>query len=163
MDLLIEKANQGGIPVIVDPKPPHFEYYRRVDGITPNLGEAEGMVNRAIYDDESAAQAARLIRRKYGVRFTLITRGDRGITASERGRKTFHMPVAGHEVFDVTGAGDTVVSVLTLALISGASLREAVAMANAAASIVIEKIGTSQTSLSELRHRIQLLGRQKIS
>ena len=72
------------------------------------------------------------------------------MTVSETGKKTFHVPAISHEVFDVTGAGDTVVSLLTLSLVCGASLKEAAFLSNTAASIVIEKIGTSQVQVSEI-------------
>jgi rfaE bifunctional protein kinase chain/domain len=154
MDILKNKAATDGIPVIVDPKPPHFALYRGVTGITPNLKEAEEMSGKTIGSDADAALALQRIRRRFRTQFTLITRGDSGITAAARGSKIFHLPAFSHEVFDVTGAGDTVVAVLTLALVSGAHLREAVALANAAASIVVEKIGTSQVSLEELKARL---------
>jgi D-beta-D-heptose 7-phosphate kinase/D-beta-D-heptose 1-phosphate adenosyltransferase len=72
----------------------------------------------------------------------------------------FHLPAFNHEVFDVTGAGDTVISVLILALVSAASLKEAVALANAAASIVVEKVGTSQVTVSELHERMRFLSKK---
>jgi D-glycero-beta-D-manno-heptose-7-phosphate kinase len=154
MDILKKKAAGSGIPLIVDPKPPHFALYRDVTGITPNLKEAEEMTGKKIDSDADAVLALQHIRRKFRTRFTLITRGGHGISAAAKGGKIFHLPAFSHEVFDVTGAGDTVVAVLTLALVSGASLNEAVAMANAAASIVVEKVGTSQVSLEELIARI---------
>jgi len=154
MALLKNRSKASGIPIMVDPKPPHFAFYHDVTGITPNLKEAEEMFGKAIDTDEEAALALQRIRRKYHTRFTLITRGGKGISAAAKGSRIFHLPAFSHEVFDVTGAGDTVVAVLTLALVSGASLREAVALANAAASIVVEKIGTSQVSLEELKARL---------
>jgi rfaE bifunctional protein kinase chain/domain len=154
MGILKNKAATDGIPVIVDPKPPHFALYRGVTGITPNLKEAEEMSGKTIGNDADAALALQHIRRRFRTQFTLITRGDSGITAAAKGSKIFHLPAFSHEVFDVTGAGDTVVAVLTLALVSGANLHEAVALANAAASIVVEKIGTSQVSLEELKARL---------
>jgi D-beta-D-heptose 7-phosphate kinase/D-beta-D-heptose 1-phosphate adenosyltransferase len=154
MELLKRKAADAGIPIVVDPKPPHFALYRGVTAITPNVKEAEEMVGRAIVSDADAGLALKQIRRKYRTRFTLITRGSHGISAVSRGGKQFHLPAFSHEVFDVTGAGDTVVAVLTLALVAGASLREAVAMANAAASIVIEKVGTAHVSAEELKTRL---------
>jgi rfaE bifunctional protein kinase chain/domain len=157
MDLLKSKAEAGGIPIVVDPKPPHFPLYRDVTAITPNLKEAEEMFGKGIASDDDAALALQRIRRKFRTRFTLITRGSHGISAAARGGKIFHLPAFSHEVFDVTGAGDTVVAVLTLALVSGATLREAVALANAAASIVVEKIGTSQVSPEELKSRLQYI------
>jgi D-beta-D-heptose 7-phosphate kinase/D-beta-D-heptose 1-phosphate adenosyltransferase len=122
--------------------------------MTPNLKEAAEMVRKDLATDGDVALALSRIRRQFRTRFTLITRGAKGISATEKGRKIFHLPAFSHEVFDVTGAGDTVVAVLTLALVSGADLREAVALANAAASIVVEKIGTSQVNLDELQERL---------
>lgn len=157
MQALIQKASSAQIPIVVDPKPPNFDMYRGVDGITPNLSEARSISNKLIRDDNEAAAAVRSIRNKFKSRFAIVTRGDRGITASEKGKQVFHLPAFSHEVYDVTGAGDTVVSVLVLALISGATLREAVALSNAAASIVVEKIGTSQVSVEELQQRMKFL------
>jgi rfaE bifunctional protein kinase chain/domain len=157
MALLKERAAAGAIPIVVDPKPPNFELYRDVTGVTPNLKEAEEMAGRSIAGDADVALALNRIRRKFKTRFTLITRGGQGISAAERNRKMFHLPAFSHEVFDVTGAGDTVVAVLTLALVAGADLREAVALANAAASIVVEKVGTSQVGLEELQDRLKFI------
>lgn len=159
MELIIKRARSLGIPVIVDPKPPNFHIYRGVDGITPNLKEAESIINKKIPADADAAAAVISIRKKFHTRFSVITRGSNGITAGERGKKTFHLPAFNHEVFDVTGAGDTVVSVLTLALVSGATLREAAALANTAASIVVEKIGASQVTVDEIISRAHYLHR----
>lgn len=154
MALLKARAAAGGIPIVVDPKPPHFDLYRGVTGITPNLKEAEQMAAMPIRNDDAVALALNRIRRKYQTRFTLVTRGSQGISAAEKNRRMFHLPAFSREVFDVTGAGDTVVAVLTLSLVAGADLREAVALANAAASIVVEKVGTSQVGLEELQDRL---------
>jgi len=161
MALLKARAVAGGIPIVVDPKPPHFDLYRGVTGITPNLKEAEQMAAMAIGSDAAVALALNRIRRRYQTRFTLITRGSHGISAAEKNRRMFHLPAFSREVFDVTGAGDTVVAVLTLALVAGADLREAVALANAAASIVVEKVGTSQVGLEELRDRVAFILHQR--
>jgi rfaE bifunctional protein kinase chain/domain len=157
MALLRARAVAGGIPIVVDPKPPHFDLYRGVTGLTPNHKEAEQMAGMAIGNDADAARALNRIRRKYETRFTLVTRGSQGISAAEKNRRMFHLPAFSREVFDVTGAGDTVVAVLTLALVAGAELREAVALANAAASIVVEKVGTSQVGLEELQDRMAFI------
>jgi rfaE bifunctional protein kinase chain/domain len=161
MALLRARAAAAGIPIVVDPKPPHFGLYRGVTGLTPNLKEAEEMIGKAIAGDADIALALKRIRRKYGTRFTLITRGGQGISAAEQNRKMFHLPAFSREVFDVTGAGDTVVAVVTLALVAGADLREAVALANAAASIVVEKVGTSLVGLEELRDRLRFILKQR--
>lgn len=160
MSLLKARAASSAIPIVVDPKPPHFAFYRGVTGVTPNLREAEAMAGNAIVSDQDVALALQRIRRKFKTDFALITRGDKGISASEKNRKIFNLPAFSHEVFDVTGAGDTVVAVLTLALAASADLREAVALANAAASIVVEKIGTSQVGLEELLARLKFILKQ---
>jgi len=160
MDLLKSRAAARRIPIVVDPKPPHFDFYRGVTGITPNLKEAENILGTPLESDHDVALAVKRIRHKFKTDFALITRGGKGITAAEKNRKIFNLPAFSHEVFDVTGAGDTVVAVLTLALASGADLREAVALANAAASIVVEKIGTSQVSLAELLERFKFILKQ---
>jgi len=161
MALLKARAVAGNIPIVVDPKPPHFDLYRGVTGVTPNLKEAEQMASMAIHGEAAVALALNRIRRRYQTRFTLITRGSHGISAAEKNRRMFHLPAFSREVFDVTGAGDTVVAVLTLALVAGADLCEAVALANAAASIVVEKVGTSQVGLQELQDRLFFILNQR--
>jgi len=157
MSLLKARAAARAIPIVVDPKPPHFDLYRGVTGVTPNLREAEAMTGSFLAGDRDVSLALNRIRRKFKTDFALITRGDKGISAAEKNRKIFHLPAFSHEVFDVTGAGDTVVAVLSLALAAGAGLRDAVALANAAASLVVEKIGTSQVSLEELLVRLKYI------
>jgi D-beta-D-heptose 7-phosphate kinase/D-beta-D-heptose 1-phosphate adenosyltransferase len=157
MALLKARAAECGIPIVVDPKPPHFALYRGVTGVTPNLKEAEAMAGRPIRGEADIAPALNRIRRKFKTRFTLVTRGSQGISAAEANKRMFHLPAFSREVYDVTGAGDTVVAVLTLALTAGASLHEAVALANAAASIVVEKVGTSQVGIEELLDRIRFI------
>jgi rfaE bifunctional protein kinase chain/domain len=157
MENLTTEATSLKIPVIVDPKPPNFNLYKNVSGITPNLKEAKGIIGKEIKNDIDAAAAIKHINRTFAAKFSIITRGADGITAGERDGEVFHLPAFSHEVFDVTGAGDTVVSLLLLSLISGATLAEAVGLANAAASIVIEKIGTSITTIEELYNRMKFL------
>lgn len=161
MALLKARAAQSGIPLIVDPKPPHFALYRGVTGLTPNLKEAEALSGRTIRGEADVAWALTRIRRRCRSRFALVTRGGQGISAAEANRRIFHLPAFSREVYDVTGAGDTVVAVLTLALAAGAGLREAVALANAAASIVVEKVGTSQVGLEELQDRVALIQKRQ--
>ena len=157
MEYLKNKAKSLHIPIIVDPKPPNYHVYKEIDGITPNLKEAEAIVNKKIEDNNDAASAVKFIRNKFKTKFSVVTRGNKGITAGERGKQVFHLPAFNHEVFDVTGAGDTVVSALLLSLVCGASLREAAALSNAAASIVVEKIGASQITVDELVERMTYL------
>ena len=152
IELLKKKALSLKIPIIVDPKPPNFHLYKGVTAITPNLKEAEELIGHKLINEKDVISAVRSIQKKFNTKYSIITRGEKGITAAEKNKKSFSIPVYSHEVFDVTGAGDTVVSVLILSLVSGASLKEAIALANAAASVAIEKIGTAQiTSLDILR------------
>jgi len=153
-------ARERSIPLIVDPKPAHAHMYKGVTGMTPNLREAEAMLNRNLQGDVALQRGLTRLRNRFQNRFLVITRGSSGISAGEKGSRWFHFPAFSHEVFDVTGAGDTVTAVLTLALISGADLREAVCLANSAASLVIEKIGTSRVSVDELVQRTRFLGKR---
>lgn len=155
MNALKERAEKSGIPIFVDPKPPNFTLYKGVTGITPNKIEAESIIGRKFSDEKDVVSAIRSIQKKFKTKYTLITRGNDGITAAEKGKKTFTIPVYSHEVFDVTGAGDTVASVLILSLVSGASLKEAVILSNIAASIAIERIGTAQVSKDEILKRLK--------
>jgi len=157
MEILTREAGMLHVPVVVDPKPPNFHLYKNIDGITPNLKEANRIVNKKISDDRAAAKAVEWINNAFNTRFSIITRGADGITAGERGENVFHLPAFSHEVFDVTGAGDTVVSVLLLSLVSGATLKEAAGLSNAAASVVIEKIGTSVMTTAEMCVRMKFL------
>lgn len=149
----IRAARRARIPITVDPKVEHFRRYRGVDCITPNLQEAwAGM--RLLYkeDEASILELGTRIQNALQTRSVLITRGERGMTLFE-GRspvRTTHIPAQAREVFDVTGAGDTVISVLTLALASGGSLLEAASLANRAAGIVVGKLGTATVVSSEL-------------
>ncbi len=157
MDALREKCHRLGLPLLVDPKPQHAQFYRGVTGITPNLREAETLLGRPLGDGAGLRRGLLRLRRQFRSRFVVVTRGEQGISAAEAGRRAFHLPAYSHEVFDVTGAGDTVAAVLALTLAAGADLREAIALANAAASVVVEKIGTWPVSATELRERARLI------
>ncbi len=153
--LLKQKAINMNIPIIVDPKPPNFDLYKDVTAITPNKNEAEGIIGKKLNEEKDIITAVRTIQKKFNTKYSIITRGEDGITAAEKGKKAFTIPVLSHEVFDVTGAGDTVVSVIMLSLVSGASLKEAIVLANAAASIAIEKIGTAQVTDVTILERLK--------
>jgi D-glycero-beta-D-manno-heptose-7-phosphate kinase len=120
--------------------------------LTPNQPEAEAMVGFAITDDESLAQAGRQLLAAARSKAVLITRGGHGMALFEADGPTTTIPAFNRsEVFDVTGAGDTVVGTLTLALAAGATFAEAIVMANVAASIVVRRFGTSVTDVHEVR------------
>ena len=160
MRVLKRRAAELAVPLVVDPKPGHVHLYHGSSGITPNLREAEEMLKRKLDSDERLRRGVTAIRKKLGASFVVITRGANGISAGERGKRVFHLPAFSHEVFDVTGAGDTVTAVLTLALTAGASLKEAVSLANAAASNVVEKVGTGQVTVDQLKSRLKWLNQE---
>lgn len=158
MEGLVTMAHEASIPLIVDPKPANAHLYRGVTGVTPNLSETESILGHKINNHDEALLAARRLQRMLDCRFAVITRGDQGITATEKRRRGFHIPALSHEVYDVTGAGDTAAAVLILSLSASASLKEAVILANTAASLVIEKVGTAHANLSELARRLRSRG-----
>jgi D-glycero-beta-D-manno-heptose-7-phosphate kinase len=147
-------ALKRGVPVFVDPKVEHFQLYRGVSCITPNTMEAFGGMR--IPQKEGQAAAERLgaaILRRLGCRTLLITQGENGMTLfSRRGQAAapYHIPTRAREVFDVTGAGDTVITTLALAWASGASPEEAATAANFAAGVVVAKLGTATATVPEL-------------
>lgn len=126
-----------------------------VDGATPNLEELEEAVGRRLRGDDEVAAAASELRTNLGARFLLATRGNRGMTLAGEKDSVAHMPVFGSdEVADVTGAGDTVLAVLTAALASGATTLEGAQLANIAAGLVVMKLGTATVTADELRSAV---------
>ncbi|MBK8312772.1 MAG: D-glycero-beta-D-manno-heptose-7-phosphate kinase [Acidobacteria bacterium] len=154
LDQVISAARQKNKPVCLDPKIRNFMHYRRVDVITPNQIEAERAANIEIVDEASLIAAARRIREMLDCRNVLITRGEHGMSLLDDHDNLTHIPTVAREVYDVTGAGDTVIATLTLAIASGASLREAAIIANHAAGVVVGKVGTASLSLPELSHSL---------
>jgi rfaE bifunctional protein kinase chain/domain len=127
-----------------------------VDGVTPNLQELEATAGRPLDGDQAVAAAAEALRSRLGARFVLATRGNRGMTLVESGQPPLHIPVHGtDEVADVTGAGDTVLAVLTAALAAGATPAEAARLANYGGGVVVMKLGTATVSRPELRQAIE--------
>ena len=138
------------VPLLIDPKIAHLDYYAGATLLTPNNSEAEAASHTRIRTNAEAQTAARLIRDRMGCKSVLITRGESGMwLLDETGEG--HLPAAAREVADVTGAGDTVIATLALALATGADLVEAATLANAAAGISVTKFGPSAVSADELR------------
>ncbi len=130
-------------------------HFHGVDGATPNLEELELHVGRSLNSDEEVAAAAEELRRGLDARFVLATRGNCGMTLVEEGADPHHIPVFGSdEVADVTGAGDTVLAVLTASLAAGAQPLAAARLANIAAGLVVMKLGTATVSADELRRAV---------
>ncbi len=138
------------VPVLIDPKIRNFTSYRPATLITPNHHEALRMSNTEDDSDEGLQIAAGLIQERLGCDAVLITRGDRGMMLFQD-KKTSFVETAAREVYDVTGAGDTVIAALAAGLAAGASLMEAAVFANHAAGIVVGKVGTATATANELR------------
>lgn len=151
---LIQAARRANVPVLIDPKGADFERYRGATLLTPNLSEFEAVVGHCKNDDELVKRGTKLIE-EFELSALLITRSENGMTLLQPGKAPFHMPTQAQEVFDVTGAGDTVIGVLSASLASGLSLEEACFLANAAAGVVVGKIGTSTVSPIELENAIR--------
>ncbi|MDH5407707.1 MAG: bifunctional D-glycero-beta-D-manno-heptose-7-phosphate kinase/D-glycero-beta-D-manno-heptose 1-phosphate adenylyltransferase HldE [Gammaproteobacteria bacterium] len=150
----IQPARAAGIPVLVDPKGNDFEIYRGVTVITPNLSEFEAVVGPARTDDELVSKGNALIKEK-DLTALLVTRSEKGMTLLQAGKPPFHLPTRAREVFDVTGAGDTVISMLASALAAGKSLEDATTLSNLAAGVVVSKLGTATTTVGELKAAIR--------
>jgi len=142
-------APAGRTPLIVDPKIPHLACYAGAILVTPNHHEAEVATHLRVRSDDEARQAARDFRTRAQCEAVLITRGEHGMWLSEPGVEG-SIPAVAREVSDVTGAGDTVVATLALALAAGSTLAEAAALANQAAGIVVGKFGPATLTAEEL-------------
>jgi D-beta-D-heptose 7-phosphate kinase/D-beta-D-heptose 1-phosphate adenosyltransferase len=138
------------VPVLIDPKLRNFNEYRPATLVTPNHLEALRMSDSEDHSDDGSHQAARVIREKLGCDAVLITRGDRGMMLLEGDGGPVYVETAAREVYDVTGAGDTVIAALACALACGATMIEAASFANRAAGIVVGKVGTATASAEEL-------------
>lgn len=139
----IELATTHGVPILVDPKVQHYKLYRDVTLLTPNTIEAERFARIAVRDESDIEEAARIILRELDARAVLITRGEQGMSLFVKDRDPLHIPTFAREVFDVSGAGDTVIATSALALGAGATLEQAAELANRAAGIVVGKLGTA--------------------
>jgi rfaE bifunctional protein kinase chain/domain len=146
---LVNASVERGTPVLIDPKIPHLDYYRGATVVTPNHHEAEVATHRRVRSEDEARDAARVFRERAGCHNVLMTRGDQGIWLLSTELEG-HLPAAAREVADVTGAGDTVIAALAVALSSGATVTEAARVANEAAGIVVGKFGPATASTTEL-------------
>ncbi len=147
---ILPLARSLGRPVLVDPKIRNFDSYRPATLVTPNHHEALRLSNTDDDTDAGVAVAARLLRQRIGCGSVLITRGERGMMLLEAEGEPVFVPTAAREVYDVTGAGDTVIATLAASLAAGSSLFEAASLANHAAGIVVGKVGTATAATHEL-------------
>jgi len=173
-DRVLSAAHQRKVPVFVGLRTKKLYAYRGSRAVTCNLKEASQMVGRPLGDDKSVEEAGRALLAHFGCSAVLITRGEKGMTVVEETPPRFlHIPATGFEVtyarvgqpgvergatgrqvFDVTGAGDTVLSVLALAVAAGASIPDAAMLANTAAGVVVGKLGTATVTPRELAHAL---------
>lgn len=150
--LVNHKKKNGGF-IAVDPKVGHFRFYKQVSLITPNIAEASHGAEIDIKDEKTLIKAGFNLLRKLGCDSVLITRGEEGMSLFEKKNSEVdvtHLPTVAKKVFDVTGAGDTVIATITLAHVAGASLVDAAKIANIAAGIVVGKVGTAVATPEEI-------------
>jgi D-beta-D-heptose 7-phosphate kinase/D-beta-D-heptose 1-phosphate adenosyltransferase len=162
----IKAARDAGKMVIVDPKGNDYSIYRGASVVTPNRAEAEAATGIAVHSDEDAIRAARKIIETCGIENVLLTRSQDGMTLVPSDGEALHLPTEAREVYDVSGAGDTVVACLASAIAAGCSLADAARIANVAAGIVVGKIGTAvvypDELVSALHHRDLMIGEAKL-
>jgi len=151
MKKLVTLCRKRGSVLAVDPKPAHMDWYRGADVIAPNNAEASQAVGFELETDKDVERAGAELLERLDLKAALITRGERGMSLLRPGRKPIHVPAKAREVYDVTGAGDTVVGALAVCLASGMDYPEAVKIANLAAGIVVGKIGTSVATVEEIK------------
>ena len=150
---MIDFCKAAGKPVLVDPKGNQFDKYRRADLLTPNLAEFENVVGHCANQKDLEEKGMALLQRlELGA--LLVTRGEQGMSLLRPRLAPLHLPTKAVEVFDVTGAGDTVISVLAAALGAGCPLPEATLLSNFAAGIVVGKLGTASVSRQELEYAL---------
>lgn len=143
-------AKKKGIPLLIDPKPKHKLWYIGCTLITPNKKEAEEMVGYQLSSKEEIERAGKALTQELDCH-VLLTLGEKGMSLFEKGKPALHIPTVAQKVYDVSGAGDTVIATLALALASGMPLNQAAALANQAAGIKVGKVGTAPVAYEELK------------
>ena len=146
---------RAGKVLAVDPKVKNIPLFQQVTIITPNHYEAAEAAGRWIQNEEDLLAVGKTLLERLQAKSVLITRGEKGMALFQEGGEVTHIPTVAKEVFDVTGAGDTVISVLTLAMAAGASAREAAMLSNYAAGIVVGEVGTATLKASELADAVK--------
>ncbi len=154
VESLIQLAREANIAVIVDPKGSDFAKYQGASLLTPNMSEFQAIVGECD-DEQSIVAKGEEMMSQLGLNALLVTRSEKGMTLLQPGQSELHLPAKNKEVFDVTGAGDTVIATLAVAIGCGSEWSVASALANAAAGVVVGKVGTSTVSIGELRAAVQ--------
>ena len=151
---IVRLAKKHKVIVSVDPKVNHFGMYSGVTILTPNINEASIGSKIEIDNEHALLKAGALLLKRLKCEAVLITRGEQGMSLFEHGGRVTHIPTVAREVFDVTGAGDTVISTLTLGMAAGATMVDAARLSNFAAGIVVGIVGTATVKPDELKQRI---------
>lgn len=151
---IIRLAKSLNKPVIIDPKGRDYAKYHGATGITPNLSETELAAGMDITDDKTLKSSALKLLKKLNLEFIVVTRGEKGMSLFNKDGSSTYVPARARAVYDVTGAGDTVLAALGFALANGIGIADSVKLANYAAGIVVGKLGTATTNLAELRDYI---------
>ena len=151
---VIALAKKKDKPIAVDPKVGHFDFYKYATIVTPNNDEASKASGIEIENEASLLRAGEVLLNKLGSDAVLITRGEHGMSLFENNGEITHIPTVAKEVYDVSGAGDTVIGTVALSMASGASLKEAAVISNFAAGIVVGKIGTATVTPKELKDAV---------
>jgi D-beta-D-heptose 7-phosphate kinase / D-beta-D-heptose 1-phosphate adenosyltransferase len=154
---IIALGKERGVPVVVDPKGNDYRKYRGATLLTPNRKEAQTASGIAIVDEKSLNMAGRKLREELDLEAIVLTRSEEGMSLFFRDGREMHLPTEAREVYDVSGAGDTVLAVLGVGLGSGLALEEAARVSNVAAGVVVGKVGTSTVTPEEI---LEVVGRQ---
>lgn len=155
LSAIVPLAQKQGKIITVDPKEDHFQYYKNVTAITPNLKEACAATAKKVKDDSQINSLGRELLKNLNLTALLITMGEKGMRLFEKSGKVHHIDTVAQEVFDVSGAGDTVIGAFTLALASKANFLTAAHIANICAGIVVGKVGVATVSMQELLARLK--------
>ena len=155
LDWLAGETARRKLICVIDPKKEHYDHYRSPTLITPNRNEASEASGISITDERSLVAAGKKLLRKWRAAAVLVTRGAEGMTLFRPQAPVSHFPTAARDVFDVTGAGDTVVAVCALALAAGAGYADAAVLANIAAGFVGDEIGTVAVPADKLKQRLE--------
>ncbi|MDA3792589.1 MAG: D-glycero-beta-D-manno-heptose-7-phosphate kinase [Elusimicrobia bacterium] len=152
---IIRLAEEYSLPVVVDPQVGHFLDYSGVTSLTPNEKEVSEALNMRVDDDKSVEKAGFILLQKLNSAAVLITRGSKGMTLFKKGEKSRYIPTAAKDVFDVTGAGDTVTGIYMMGIVSGLGHYRAAQLANYGAAKVISRIGTVAVTVDDIRKEIE--------
>ncbi|MCD6379138.1 D-glycero-beta-D-manno-heptose-7-phosphate kinase [bacterium] len=150
METIRRLCVERSIPLLVDPKEKRFSLYHGSYIVTPNLNEAGGFYNRRIRSEEDLVDVGQSLLEDLEANAVLVTRGEEGMTLFSKGQEPCHFPTMASGVYDVTGAGDTVISVLAAAIAAKAGLKESIELANMAAGLVVRELGTAAVTVKEL-------------